>query len=60
MPISTTAPIAIPAIAPAETLLDDDVCEATTPIAVSEASAPLIVLPYTVLREKAELLDDGV
>ena len=60
MAVITTAPIAIPAMAPPETLLDDDVCEATALIAVPEASdvsLSLLVLPYTVLCEKAELLD---
>ena len=62
MPISMTPPIAIPAMAPADTVLDDDVCEATAPIAVPEASdarLPLMI-PYTVLWEKTEVLDDGV
>ena len=60
MTVITTAPIAIPAIAPVEALLDGDVCEATALIAVPEASdvrLSLLVMSYTVLCEKAELLD---
>ena len=58
MAVSTTPPIVIPAIAPADTVLDDDVCEATAPNAVPGASEALLIIPYTVFCKKEE--DDGV
>ena len=63
MAVITTPPIAIPAIAPVEMLLDDVTCEATAPIAVPEASdarLPLLMMPNTVLCEKERVLDDDV